>query len=105
MDIEDLLKRLFNLTYLSEGKFEYDIIADSKKPKVEDEIRKWAKCQDAEKELLDKDQQIIDMAKELGVLQAKVYTYEQIIANSNFALMLQPKTFNDCEQSYLQSAT
>lgn len=32
----------------------------------------------------------VDMSKRIGELEAKVYTYEKIIANSNFAPMIQP---------------
>ena len=32
----------------------------------------------------------IDMSKRIGELEAKVYTYEKIIANSNFAPVVQP---------------
>ena len=32
----------------------------------------------------------VDMTKRIGELEAKVYTYEKIIANSNFAPMIQP---------------
>ena len=32
----------------------------------------------------------VDMLKRIGELEAKVYAYEKIIANSNFAPMIQP---------------
>ena len=32
----------------------------------------------------------VDMSKRIGELEAKVYAYEKIIANSNFAPMIQP---------------
>ena len=76
MDIEKLMKDLKNLKRPTElfGKTEYfPVIGAEYLPDVEMVIRQH---------LLD------EHDKELGELKAKVYAYEKIIANSNFAPMI-----------------
>lgn len=74
--VQELLKKLRGLTYLTDilGKKErFSVIAREGYDKVENVIRQF---------LLD------NHDSEYGELQAKVYTYEKIIANSNFAPMI-----------------
>jgi hypothetical protein len=76
MDIEKLMEDLKNLRRPTEllGKTEYfPVISAEYLPDVERIIRQH---------LLD------NHDKEIGVLKAKVYAYEKIIANSNFAPMI-----------------
>ena len=76
MDIEKLMKDLKNLKRPTElwGKTEYfPVISAEHLPDVEMIIRQH---------LLD------EHDKEIGELKAKVYAYEKIIANSNFAPMI-----------------
>lgn len=77
--IQKLLDELRGLTYLTEllgRKERFNVIAQEGLDKVENVIRQF---------LLD------NHDSEYGELQAKVYTYEKIIANSNFAPMLDCK--------------
>ena len=84
MDINNLIERLMSLTYKNNNEpFEYNIINDRYKDKVSAEILKWYKTQDTTKEY-----EIIEVKKRIAELEAKVYTYEKIIANSNFAPIL-----------------
>lgn len=74
--VQELLKNLRGLTYFADilGKKErFSVIAREGYDKVENVIRQF---------LLD------NHDSEYGELQAKVYTYEKIIANSNFAPMI-----------------
>lgn len=75
--IKKLMSDLLNATYYSNGDT-YHIIhtRNGQAEKVESLLRKHLlDCHD----------------KELGELKAKVYAYEKIIANSNFAPFLQSK--------------
>lgn len=81
MNIEELLKRLSEATYTSyydKEAYEHYIINRDNMQKVKEIVMTWA----AEQKM------ITDYAKEIGRLEAKVYAYEQIIANSNFATMI-----------------
>lgn len=74
--VQELLENLRGLTYFTDilGKKErFSVIAQEGYDKVENVIRQF---------LLD------NHDGEYGELQAKVYTYEKIIANSNFAPMI-----------------
>ena len=81
MTLEKLLEQLKDLRCVSSvsGKPEYfRVINAGSFDEVENLIRQYA---------------LDSHDAELGTLQAKVYAYEQIIANSNFAPMI------DCEQA------
>ena len=79
MDIDNLIERLMSLTYRDSGdKYDFHIISDSHKDKVFNEIMIWYKTQNVTNE-------IIECKRKIAELEAKVYTYEKIIANSNFA--------------------
>lgn len=76
MTLEELLLELKNLEYTSDilGKpSKFPVIRQEHFNQVENLIRQYA---------------LDHHDEELGVLKAKVYTYEQIIANSNFAPMI-----------------
>lgn len=80
MTLEELLKQLKKLTYKSNilGKMEtFEVINRNNFDKVETLIRQFA---------------LDNHDEQLGLLQAKVYAYEQIIANSNFAPMIIKET-------------
>lgn len=76
-DIANLMSELSNLTYYSsESKYKFDVIHRSELNRVEEIIRKY---------LLDSHDH------KLGELEAKIYTYEKVIANSNFSPILDKK--------------
>lgn len=78
MDIDNLIKRLMSLTYRNKSDtYDYHIISDSHKDKVTAEILSWYQTQNASNE-------IIEYKRKIAELEAKVYAYENIIANSNF---------------------
>jgi len=80
--IQELLKDLYNLKYVLKGNFDtYDapVIQKDGKDKVESLIRSF---------LLDNRDETI------ATLEAKVFTYERIISNSNFAPMLNHSSTN-----------
>ena len=54
------------------------ICSDSHKDKVFNEVMSWYKTQNISNE-------IIECKRKIAELEAKVYAYEKIIANSNFA--------------------
>ena len=85
MDIDNLIERLMSLTYRSRNNFEFNVIFEENRDKVFDEIKSWSKAQDITHELINKEYEIIEVKKRIAELEAKVYTYEKIIANSNFA--------------------
>ena len=74
MDIDNLIERLMNLTY----KDDFNVIPARYKEKVFNEIMSWYKTQNISNE-------IIECKTKIAELEAKVYAYEKIIANSNFA--------------------
>ena len=79
MDIDNLIKRLMSLTYRNKNDtYDFPIISDSYKDKVFNEIMSWYKDQNISNE-------IIECKRKIAELEAKVYAYEKIIANSNFA--------------------
>lgn len=73
--IRQLLNRLFDLKYRSEYGSGYNLPVISKEHQtmVESVIRKWA---------------LDSHDSKVGTLEAKVFVYEQIISNSNFAPMI-----------------
>ncbi len=80
MTLEELLEKLKGLKRSSDilGKTEYfPVINNEYFRDVEVLIRQFA---------------LDNHDAEIGVLKAKVYAYEQIIANSNFAPMIEEKT-------------
>ena len=86
MDIDNLIERLMSLKYRShKSDFEFNVISEEHRDKVFDEIKSWSKAQDINQEIIKKEYEIIDVKKRIAELEAKVYTYEKIIANSNFA--------------------
>ena len=88
MDIDNLIERLMSLTYRSRNDFELNVIYEENRDKVFDEIKSWSKAQDITQEIINKEYEIIEVKKRIAELEAKVYTYEKIIANSNFAPIL-----------------
>ena len=84
MDIESLLQKLFSLKYVSKGycsnrSEEYKIIGDyaGQQTIVRNAVEEWY--------LEQTERQNVKIAE----LEAKVYTYEKIIANSNFRPILE----------------
>ena len=79
MDIDNLIKRLMSLTYRNKNDtYDFPIISDSYKDKVFNEIMSWYNAQNISNE-------ITECKIKIAELEAKVYAYEKIIANSNFA--------------------
>lgn len=76
--IRELLDRLFGLTYRS-GYSNYDlpVIGKDHRTEIEHIVRQWA---------------LDTHDSKVGTLEAKVFAYEQIISNSNFAPMIQNST-------------
>lgn len=86
MDIDNLIERLMSLTYRNKSDtYDFPIISDNYRDKVFDEIKSWSKAQDITQEIINKEYEIIEVKKRIAELEAKVYAYEKIIANSNFA--------------------
>ena len=86
MDLDNLIERLMRLTYRDrDAKYDLHIISDRHREQVFDEIKSWSKAQDITQEIINKEYEIIDVKKRIAELEAKVYAYEKIIANSNFA--------------------
>ena len=79
MDIDNLIERLMSLTYRNKNDtYDFPIISDSYKDKVFNEIMSWYNAQNISNE-------ITECKIKIAELEAKVYAYEKIIANSNFA--------------------
>lgn len=87
MTLEEFLEKLKKTTYEYEGyggrKESAYVISQKHFQQVESLIKQYLiECHTA-------------TAVEMGELKAKVYAYEAIIANSNFAPVLQAKTHNE----------
>ena len=81
MDIDNLIERLLSLKYKNESEqFEYHVIGSRHRALVSNEVRKWFEEQNIKA--------TIDIQTKIAELEAKVYAYEKIIANSNFAPIL-----------------
>lgn len=90
MDIDNLIERLMNLTYRDKGDdYDYHIILKRNRDLVSNEIKSWADEQKTKTE-----SEMIDNRIRLAELEAKVYTYESIIANSNFAPIISKEKGN-----------
>ena len=75
MDIDNLIERLMGN---GEDKYDFNVIPTRYKDKVFNEVMSWYKTQNISNE-------IIECKRKIAELEAKVYAYEKIIANSNFA--------------------
>lgn len=85
MDIDNLIERLMNLTYKNKGDdFDYHLIIERHRDLLSNEIKKWADEQNMGQEMLDN-------CRRMAELEAKVFTYESIIKNSNFAPILESR--------------
>lgn len=92
--VSNLMSLKYEDTGYSGGTYQYDVISKKHRDRIKAAIVEWYDMYFG-----------AEYGRKIGELEAKVYAYEQIIANSNFAPMLQSKTLNNCEQSYLQSTT
>lgn len=73
--IRELLDRLFGLTYRSEySNYDLPVIGGQHRTEIEHIVRRWA---------------LDNHDSKVGTLEAKVFAYERIISNSNFAPMIQ----------------
>ena len=77
MDIDNLIERLMG----NGDKYDFNVIPARYKDRVFNEIMSWYKDQNISNE-------IIEYKEKIAELEAKVYAYEKIIANSNFAPIL-----------------
>ena len=77
MDLDNLIERLMG----NGDKYDFNVIAARYKDKVVNEVMDWDKAQNISNE-------IIECKRKIAELEAKVYAYEKIIANSNFAPIL-----------------
>ena len=85
MDIENLIERLMKLTYRDKSnRYYFSVISEEHKDSVSNEIKSWADEQNM-------GQKMLDICRRLAELEAKVFTYESIIKNSNFAPILESK--------------
>ena len=75
MDIDNLIERLMGS---NEDKYDFNVIPVRYKDKVFNEVMSWYKTQNISNE-------IIECKRKIAELESKVYAYEKIIANSNFA--------------------
>lgn len=85
MDTESLLNKLFKLEYVSNmcgDRTTLKVIGDyaEKKTLVRNAVEAWKIEQEAERDA------------KIAALEAKVYTYEKIIANSNFKPLLEERS-------------
>lgn len=81
MDVDNLIERLLSLKYRNESEqVEYHVISSRNRHLVSNEVRKWYEEQNIKA--------TIDIQTKIAELEAKVYAYEKIIANSNFAPIL-----------------
>ena len=82
MEIDNLIDRLMSLKYRThKSNFEFNVISEEHRSIVLAEIMSWYKTQNISNE-------IIECKRKIAELEAKVYAYEKIIANSNFAPIL-----------------
>ena len=87
--VDVLLEELYN-TKTRHDKYDFNVISgDDKKSAIAKTVYEWA-----DKNVSDED---VELAKRVAELEAKVYAYEAIIANSNFSPVIKNRdldTFN-----------
>ena len=85
--LDSLISKLMSLKYedkgYSGGTYQYDVINKKHRDIVKTAIVEWYDMYFG-----------AEYARKIGELEAKVYAYEQIIANSNFLPILQPPPGN-----------
>ena len=82
MNIDNLIERLEKAKYHKQGyNFAFDLLGDEQKAVAKEIIYGWAAEQISD----------VELNKKCAELEAKCYAYEKIIANSNFAPMMQGK--------------
>ena len=75
MNTEKLVDSLMSLKYLGNyNSKEYDVISEIHRDRIEGVVNLWASLEVDEKQ------------REIAVLEAKVFAYEAILQNSNFAM-------------------
>ena len=75
MNTERLIDSLMSLKYQSSyNEKEYDVISEIHRERIEGVVNLWAALEIDEKQ------------REIAVLEAKVFAYEAIMQNSNFAM-------------------
>ena len=74
MDLDNLIERLMG----NGDKYDFNVIPARYKDKVFNEVMDWYKTQNISNE-------IIECKRKIAELEAKVFAYESIIKNSNFA--------------------
>ena len=81
--LDNLVSKLMSLKYedkgYSGGTYQYDVVSKKHRDMVKIAIVEWYDMNFG-----------AEYGRKIGELEAKVYTYEKIIANSNFAPILQP---------------
>lgn len=82
MDIKSLLSKIEKATNYSYARDDYLYLNDKSKTLLNKIIYEWAAEQTTE----------VDLTREVATLEAKVYAYEKIIANSNFSPILDRPT-------------
>ena len=82
MNIDNLIERLEKAKYHKQGyNFAFDLLGDEQKAVAKEIIYGWAAEQISD----------VELNKKCAELEAKCYAYEKIIANSNFAPVMQEK--------------
>lgn len=82
MDIKSLLSKIEKAANYSYARDDYLYLNDKEKALLNKIIYEWAAEQTTD----------VDLTRKVATLEAKVYTYEKIIANSNFAPILNRPT-------------
>lgn len=82
MDIKSLLSKIEKAANYSYARDDYLRLNDKDKALLNKIIYEWVAEQTTE----------VDLTRKVATLEAKVYTYEKIIANSNFAPILDRPT-------------
>lgn len=87
--LDTLISKLMNLKYESKsytgsGTYKYDVIDKKNRDMVKSAVVEWYDMYFGS-----------EYARKIGELEAKVYAYEKIIANSNFAPIIQSAPFDD----------
>ena len=88
MDIDNLIERLMGS---NEDKYDFNVIPAKYKDKIFNEVMSWYKTQNVSNE-------IIECKRKIAELEAKVYAYEKIIANSNFAPIMRKISESESEE-------
>ena len=84
MNKEEILKSLYKVRYISSSGYKFPVISEKNQPLIEECLTKL----------------YVEENSKIAELEAKIYVYESVIANSNFRMVIEDERRKYEENSY-----